>query len=131
MKDEQKKILEALLDYAEKSHRSYASIARQLGIAQNTISNWKNGKSISTRNQQKILKMIASSTHCEEFDIMRENTENPIMHALLGVIAGLPERDIAKIYAFALELRDLPTQYGYVNASTMKAAEEPAPFNKN
>ena len=59
--DEQKKVLNALLEYALQHHKSFASIAKQLGVTQNTISNWKKGSSISVRNQDKILKMVGAT----------------------------------------------------------------------
>ena len=58
--EEQKKVMDALLDYAARNHKSFASIAKQLGVTQNTISNWKKGASISIRNQEKILKKLKS-----------------------------------------------------------------------
>lgn len=131
--DEQKKILEALRDFAAVNHRSFASLAKQLGVTQNTISNWKKGSPISLRNQDKIMKMIGMETKTEACKIKGcscRNTENPVLASLLGVLGDLPERDIAKLYAFALELRDSQGQYRYVSVPIMKAAEDPAPFNK-
>lgn len=131
--EEQKKVLDALLEFAESRHRSFASIAKQLGVTQNTITNWKKGSPISMRNQDKILKMIGTETRteiCSTVGCSCRNTENPILASLLTVLGDLPERDIAKLYAFALELRDSQGQYRYVSAPMMKAAEDSAPFNK-
>ena len=131
--EEQKRVMKALLDYAAQSHKSFASIAKQLGITQNTISNWKKGASISVRNQAKILKMIGSDAKgecCSVLNCSCRNTDNPILASLLALVKDLPERDIAKLYAFALELRDAPVQYRYVSTPVAKAAEDPAPFNK-
>ena len=130
--DEQKKVLEALKQYAASNHRSFASIAKQLGVTQNTVSNWKKGFPISVRNQEKILKMIGQDMKDEACNVSGcscRNTDNPVLASLLAVLGELPERDVAKLYAFALELRDAG-QYRYVSAPTMKAAEDPAPFNK-
>lgn len=129
--NEQKKILAKLLAYADRNHQSLAGTAKLLGITQNTISNWKKGYPISPRNQQRILALVGASGVTEKVTSVLESSGNPVLSALLSVVVGLPERDIAKLYAFALELRDLPTQYGYVSASVAKAAEEPAPFNKD
>ena len=131
--EEQKKIFEALLDFAARSHRSFASIAKQLGVTQNTISNWKKGSPISMRNQDKILKMIGSETKTEICSVNGcscRNSDNPVLTSLLAVLAELQERDIAKLYAFALDLRDSQGQYRYVSSPILKVAEEPAPFNK-
>lgn len=131
--DEQKKVLNALLEYALQHHKSFASIAKQLGVTQNTISNWKKGSSISVRNQDKILKMVGASAkgdNCNVCNCSCRDTDNPILTSLLTILKDLPERDIAKLYAFALELRDAPVQYRYVSTPVAKAAEDPAPFNK-
>lgn len=131
--EEQKRVLATLLEFATTHHRSLASIAKQIGITQNTISNWKKGYPISPRNQEKILKMIGTETKtetCCTSCCTCRNTDNPILVSLLSVIGDLQERDIAKLYAFALELRDTQGQYRYVSSPIMKAAEDPAPYNK-
>ena len=131
--EEQKKVMDALLDYAARNHKSFASIAKQLGVTQNTISNWKKGASISIRNQEKILKLVGYGVIgdcCNVANCACRNTNNPILSALLSIIKDLPERDVAKLYAFALELRDNPLQYRYSSSPVAQAAEEPAPFNK-
>jgi transcriptional regulator with XRE-family HTH domain len=131
--DEQKKVLEALREFAAANHRSFASIAKQLGVTQNTISNWKKGSPISVRNQERIIKMIGMETKTEVCSLNGcscRNSNNPILASLVSVLGDLPERDIAKLYAFALELRDSQGQYRYVSAPVLKASEESAPFNK-
>ena len=131
--EEQKKVMDALLDYAAQNHKSFASIAKQLGITQNTISNWKKGASISVRNQEKILKLVGYGIKgdcCNVVNCSCRNTDNPIISSLLSIVKDLPERDIAKLYAFALELRDTPLQYRYASSPVAKAAEDQAPFNK-
>ena len=131
--EEQKKVMNALLDYAAKNHKSFAGIAKQLGITQNTISNWKKGASISVRNQEKILKMIgieSSGEYCNVANCACRNTNNPVLGSLLQLLKEFPERDVAKVYAFALELRDNPLQYRYTVAPVAQAAEDQAPFNK-
>ena len=131
--EEQKKVMNALLDYAAKNHKSFAAIAKQLGVTQNTISNWKKGASISVRNQEKILKLVGHGIKgdcCNVANCSCRNTDNPIISSLLSILKDLPERDIAKLYAFALELRDTPLQYRYASSPVAKAAEDQAPFNK-
>ena len=132
--DEQKKVMEALLQYAEKNHKSFANLAKLMGVTQNTISNWKKGASISIRNQEKILKLInaeGKTEKCSNLSCSCRNTDKPVLSALLGLLNDLSERDIARLYAFALELRDAPVQYRYVSSPVTKAAEDPAPFNNN
>ena len=133
--EEQKKILERLIEYAEKSHKSYSFIARKLGITQNTISNWRKGYAISARNQEKILALVATAKSNEICTVQKcscRNTNDMLLCSLLSVLKDLPERDLAKIYAFALELRDAPVQYRYTSTgnSILRAAEDQVPFNK-
>ncbi|MBQ7403540.1 MAG: helix-turn-helix transcriptional regulator [Lentisphaeria bacterium] len=130
--NEQKKVMAALLDYAEKNHKSFANLAKTMGITQNTISNWKKGASISARNQEKIMKLINSDMHsegCCTQGCSCRNTDHPVLSALLGLLHDLSERDIARLYAFALELKEAPLQYRYSSSPVTKAAEEHAPFN--
>ena len=131
--EEQKQILDSLLEFAVTNHRSLASIAKQIGVTQNTISNWKKGSQISPRILEKILNLIGNEavaeTCCTNGCACR-NTDNPIIASLLAVLGDLQERDIAKLYAFALELRDSQGQYRYISLQGMNAAEDSAPYNK-
>ena len=132
---EQTKILDALIEYVKNNKTTFANIAKQLGVTQNTISNWKKGASISFRNQQKIMTLIgleAVFENCSTGACACRNTDKPVLCSLLGILGELPERDIAKIYAYALELRDVPIQFRYpaMQAQPVRvAAEEQAPFN--
>ena len=130
---EQTRILDALVEYVKASKKTYANVAAQLGVTQNTISNWKKGSSISIRNQQKILKLIGVEEYYENCVLTTcscRNSKNPVLCSLLNMLGDFPERDIAKIYAFALELRDLPGQYRYsAPAPMMRAAEDPMSYN--
>ena len=133
---EQTKILEALIEYVKNNKKTFTNIAQQLGVTQNTISNWKKGASISIRNQQKIMKLIgmdAMYENCSIDNCSCRNSHDPLICSLLSVLGELPTRDIAKIYAYALELRDVPFHYRYPSttapAPIPAAAEEQAPFN--
>ena len=130
---EQTRILDALVEYVKTTKKTYAYVASQLGVTQNTISNWKKGSSISIRNQQKILQLIGVDDFYENCDLAScscRNTKNPVLRSLISMLGDFPERDIAKIYAYALELRDLPGQYRYsAPAPMMRAAEDPVSYN--
>ena len=86
-----------------------------------------------TREIMKLIGMDAMYENCSIDNCSCRNSHDPLICSLLSVLGELPTRDIAKIYAYALELRDVPFHYRYPSttapAPIPAAAEEQAPFN--
>ena len=129
--NEQKSIFAALLEYVESTNKTFASVAREMHVTQNSISNWKKGYSISVRNQQRILKYLGKSEIKKGCDVQSctcRDCKNPVLGSFLRILGELPEKDIARLYVYALELKDSDSRPGKDN-QIMTAAEEPAPYN--
>ncbi len=146
-----KSLIEKLRAYVEDNHLSWTQISHQLGVTQNTLTNWNKGGKISPRNRRAIVELTsAPEPTCRVTECQARNTTDPITKAMLKVWGILSERDKARIYMHALEFRDglNPVQLVQVQpiqqvqpmqpiapmqtipAAQQQAAEPKAPFNK-
>ena len=108
MSTNDKNLIELLRNYMEDNHLSWTQISRQLGVTQNTLTNWNKGGKISPRNRRAIVAVL----ECRARD-----SSDPITVAMLRVWGSLSERDKARVYMNALEYRD----------ASSAAAPAPAP----
>ncbi len=133
-----KNLIEMLRAYVEENHLSWTQISRQLGVTQNTLTNWNKGGKISPRNKRAIIALTSEpEPTCSVMECQARDSEDPITVAMLKVWGSLSERDKARVYMHALEYRDgvtqAPLQLVQVQPVAQKnmAAEPAAPYNMN
>ena len=131
-----KNLIDTLRAYVEENHLSWTQISRQLGVTQNTLTNWNKGGKISPRNRRAIIALTSDpEPTCSVMECQARDSEDPITVAMLKVWGSLSERDKARVYMHALEYRDgvsqTPLQLVQVQpvASQNMAAEPAAPYN--
>ena len=57
-----KNLIEMLRAYVEENHLSWTQISRQLGVTQNTLTNWNKGGKISPRNKRAIIALTSAES---------------------------------------------------------------------
>jgi len=136
-------LIETLRAYVETNHLSWTQVSRQLGVTQNTLTNWNKGGRISPRNKRAIIALTSNpEPACSVTECQARDSEDPITVAMLKVWGTLSERDKARVYMNALEYRDgmlngvqpvQPVQYVPVQSVQSVqpniAAEPKAPYN--
>lgn len=133
-----KNLIETLRAYVEENHLSWTQISRQLGVTQNTLTNWNKGGKISPRNRRAIVALTSEpEPACSVMECQARDTDDPITVAMLKVWGMLSERDKARVYMHALEYRDgmnpSPVQLVQVQPVAPKnmAAEPVAQYNNS
>lgn len=107
MSTNDKNLIELLRNYMEDNHLSWTQISRQLGVTQNTLTNWNKGGKISPRNRRAIVALTsAPEQSCSVLECRARDSSDPITVAMLRVWGSLSERDKARVYMNALEYRD-------------------------
>ena len=102
-----KNLIDLLRNYMEENHLSWTQVSRQLGVTQNTLTNWNKGGKISLRNRRAIVNLTSAPEQtCSVADCTARDTNDPITIAMLRVWGTLSERDKARVYMNALEYRD-------------------------
>lgn len=102
-----KNLIDVLRNYMEENHLSWTQVSRQLGVTQNTLTNWNKGGKISPRNRRAIVNLTSAPNRPAPLQTARPaNTNDPITIAMLRVWGTLSERDKARVYMNALEYRD-------------------------
>ena len=102
-----KNLIDVLRNYMEENHLSWTQVSRQLGVTQNTLTNWNKGGKISPRNRKAIVNLTSAPEQtCSVADCTARDTNDPITIAMLRVWGTLSERDKARVYMNALEYRD-------------------------
>ncbi len=102
-----KNLIELLRTYMEENHLSWTQVSRQLGVTQNTLTNWNKGGKISPRNRRAIVSLTSAPEQtCSVTECRARDTSDPITVAMLRVWGTMSERDKARVYMHALEYRD-------------------------
>ena len=102
-----KNLIDLLRNYMEENHLSWTQVSRQLGVTQNTLTNWNKGGRISPRNRRAIVNLTSATEQtCSVADCTACGTNDPVTIAMLRVWGTLSECDKARVYMNALEYRD-------------------------
>lgn len=127
-----------LHDYVNAHQLSWTQLSRQLGVTQNTLTNWNKGGRISERNRRNILALINDPSLPPVIIDYKSRLDDPISAAMRRVWGALSERDKARVYMLALECRDgiderfHPGMYvPAVQEPESKAAEPRTPYNQD
>ena len=99
-------LIEKLRDYVNSNRLSWTQLAHQLGVTQNTLTNWNNGGNISARNRRNILALFDDPSIPPVIVDYKSRLEDPISAAMRKVWGTLSELNKARVYMFALECRD-------------------------
>ena len=96
-----KNLIDTLRAYVEENHLSWTQISRQLGVTQNTLTNWNKGGKISPRNRRAIIALTSDpEPTCSVMECQARDSEDPITVAMLKVWGSLSERDKARVYEY-------------------------------
>ena len=99
-------LIEKLHDFVNTTRISWTQLSHQLGVTQNTLTNWNKGGHISERNRRNILALIDNPSIPPIVVDYKARLEDPISAAMRKVWGTLSELDKARVYTFALECRD-------------------------
>ena len=99
-------LVKMLREYVAGQRISWTQLARQLGVTQNTLTNWNKGCPISIRNKRNILALMENPSMSPAIIDCKSRLDDPISTAMRQVWGTLSELDKARTYMFALECRD-------------------------
>ena len=99
-------LVKMLREYVADQRISWTQLARQLGVTQNTLTNWNKGCPISIRNKRNILALMENPSTPPVIIDYKSRLDDPISTAMRQVWGTLSELDKARTYMFALECRD-------------------------
>lgn len=99
-------LVKMLREYVAAQRISWTQLARQLGVTQNTLTNWNKGCPISIRNKRNIVALMENPSTSPVIIDFKSRLDDPISTAMRQVWVTLSELDKARTYMFALECRD-------------------------